>query len=102
VSVLGSHSVGKLVGDCLSVIVRSGLLSLGAVWSDWTLLDNEVGAAVQTVDKFHNNIVVGINEEPGTGDGALSVTDDVVGNLMLVGGKDRRISGGTWIWKNSA
>jgi hypothetical protein len=66
VLVLGSHLVGKLVGDCQNIIVRHGLLSLGTVWSDGSLLDSEVGAAVQTVDAFHNNIVVGIAEVPGT------------------------------------
>jgi hypothetical protein len=57
--------VGKLVGDCQSIIVRPGLLSLGAVWSDGTLLDSEVGAVVQMVDECHNDIVVGVDEVPG-------------------------------------
>jgi hypothetical protein len=30
------------------------------------LLDNEVGAAVQMVDEFHNDIVVGVDEVRGT------------------------------------
>jgi hypothetical protein len=64
--VLGSHLVGKLVGDCQSIIIWLGLLSLGVVWSDETLLDSEVGAAVQTVDAFHYDIMVGIAEVPGT------------------------------------
>jgi hypothetical protein len=88
VSVLGSHTVGKLVGGCQSIIVWHGLLSLGAVWSNGALLDREVGAAVQTLGEFHNNIVVGIDEVPRAGDSALSVTDDAVGDLMLVGGED--------------
>jgi hypothetical protein len=29
------------------------------------LLDNEVGAAVQMVDKFHNDIVVSVDEVSG-------------------------------------
>jgi hypothetical protein len=66
VSVLGSHTVGKLDGSCQRVIVWRGLLSLWAVWSDGALLDREVGAAVQMVDKFHNDIVVSVGEVPGT------------------------------------
>jgi hypothetical protein len=65
-SVLGSHTVGKLDGGCQRVIVWHGLLSLGAVWSDGALLDCEVGAAVQMVDEFHNDIVVRVDEVPGT------------------------------------
>jgi hypothetical protein len=86
--VLGSHSVGKLVGDCQSVIIWHGLLSLGAVWSDGMLLDSEVGAAVQMLEEFHNDIIVGITEVPRMGDSALSVVDDAVGDFLLVGGKD--------------
>jgi hypothetical protein len=52
------------------------------------LLDNEVGAAVQMVDKFHNDIMVGVDEVPGPGDSALSVAGDAVGELTLVGGED--------------
>jgi hypothetical protein len=88
VSVLGSHTVGESVGDCQNVIVRRGLLPLGAVWSDGALLDREVGAAVQMVDEFHNDIVVSVDEVPGPGDSALSVADDAVGDLTLVGGED--------------
>jgi hypothetical protein len=52
------------------------------------LLDNEVGAAVQMVDKFHNDIMVSVDEVPGSGDSALSVTDDVVGDRTLVGSEN--------------
>jgi hypothetical protein len=51
-----------MVGGCQRVIVRRGLLSLGAVWSGRTLLGNEVGAAVQMMGEFHNDIVVWIDE----------------------------------------
>jgi hypothetical protein len=47
------------------------------------LLDNEVGAAVQMLGEFHNDIVVGVDEVPGAGDSALSVTDDAVGDLYV-------------------
>jgi hypothetical protein len=52
------------------------------------LLDSEVGAAVQMVGEFHNDIVIGVDEIPGSGDSALSVTDDAVGELTLVGGEN--------------
>jgi hypothetical protein len=86
--VLDSYAVGELVGGCQRVIVWRGLLSLGAVWSDGALLDRKVGAAVQMAGEFHNDIVIGVDEIPGSGDSALSVTDDAVGELTLVGGED--------------
>jgi hypothetical protein len=85
---LGSHTIGELVGGCQCVIVWRGFLSLGAVWSDGALLDREVGAAVQMAGEFHNDIMVGVDEVPGSGDSALSLMDDAVGNLPLVGGED--------------